>query len=94
MAVSVKHSFEDSWLSKALVYYKIIDESLLEELVMRNTEEKYFYDILLKNDYLNENEVKQFVNIALQIPSIDLDKIKPEAEKVELLCNKYTIQKW
>ena len=54
MAVTAKNSFKDSWLSKALVYYKIIDESLLEELVMRNTEEGYFYDILLKNNYLNE----------------------------------------
>ena len=95
MALSAKVSIEDSWLPKALVYYKIIDESLSEELIMRNTEEKYFYDILLKNDYLNENEVKQFVNVALQIPSVNMDKIKPEKKVLQLIpeevCRRYNL---
>jgi len=95
MAVSAKNSIEDSWLSKALVYYKVIDESLFKELVMRNAEEKYFYNILVKNDYLNEREISQFVNVALQIPSLDLERIKPEKDVLqkipEEICRRYNL---
>ncbi|MCB0283666.1 MAG: Flp pilus assembly complex ATPase component TadA [Calditrichaeota bacterium] len=95
MDVSVKHSTEDSWLSKALVYYQIIDESLFQELVMRNAEERYFYNILTRNDYLNEKEIRQFVKIALQIPTVDLDKIVSEKEVIDLIpeevCRRYNL---
>ena len=95
MTLNAKNSLEDSWLSKALIYYKILDQSLFKELVMRNTEEKYFYDILLKNNYLNEREVRQFVNIALQIPSLDVDHVKPEKDVLQKIpedvCRRYDL---
>lgn len=95
MATNVKHSLGDSWLSKALVYYQIIDESLFEELVMRNSDEKHFYNILTKHDYLNEKEIRQFVKLALQIRTVDLDKVAAEKDVIEAIpediCRRYNL---
>ncbi|KAA3617275.1 MAG: type II/IV secretion system protein [Calditrichaeota bacterium] len=95
MDVGGKHVYEDNWLAKALVYYQIIDQSLYEELVFRNSDEKFFAKILTDNDYLNDKEIRQFVKLALQIPTINLDKIDAEKDVLEAipeeLCLRYNL---
>ncbi len=93
MEVATKHQFEDNWLAKALVYYKIIDKTLYEELAYRNTDQRYFYRVLTDNDFLNDDEIRQFVKVALQIPTVNLDKVDAESDVIKLipedLCQRF-----
>ncbi len=95
MNVGVKHPFEDSWLAKALVYYQVIDQSLYEELAVKNSDVKYFANILTDNDYLSEKEIRQFVKLALQIPTVSLEKVIAEPDVIELIpeevCQAYNL---
>jgi len=95
MNVDSKHSFDDNWLAKALVYYQVIDQSLLQELTFRNSDEKYFAKILTDNDYLNDKEIRQFVKLALQIPTVQLDKVDAEKNVLDIvpedICSKYNL---
>ncbi len=93
MDITDKLPFEDNWLARAFVYYKVIDKSLAEELAYRYSDQRYFYDILTNNNFLNANEIRQFVKIALQIPGVNLDKVDADPEVLELLpeevCQRY-----
>ncbi len=93
MDISDKLPFEDSWLARAFVYYKVIDKSLAEELAYRYSDQRYFYNILTANNFLNPNEIRQFIKIALQIPSVNLDKVDAEQEVLDLIpeevCQRY-----
>jgi type IV pilus assembly protein PilB len=95
MNVGVKHPFEDSWLAKALVYYQVIDQSLYEELAVKNSDVKYFANILTDNDYLSEKEIRHFVKLALQIPTVSLEKVMAEPDVIELIpeevCQAYNL---
>ncbi len=95
MAIAHKHVFKDDWLVKALLYYQIIDENLYDELVSRFSNEEYFFDVLVKNNYLQKEDLITFIEEALKIPVINLDKIKVDPELVkkfpEDLCKKYQI---
>ncbi len=93
MAITNTHVFFDDWLVKALIYYQIIDESLYGELAQRFSDRTYFFDILVENNYLLAEDIAEFVQNALNIPSVDLDqtKIDPQVIKIipEKLCRKY-----
>ncbi len=95
MAIARKHVFKDDWLVKALLYYQIIDENLYEELASRFSNEEYFFDILVKNNYLQKEDLITFIEEALNIPVVDLDKIKVDTALVkkipEEICKKYMI---
>ncbi|MHB2152865.1 ATPase, T2SS/T4P/T4SS family [Calditrichota bacterium GD2] len=95
MVVTHKHVFEDDWLVKALLYYQIIDKELYDELAGRYAGEKYFFNVLIKNNYLQKEDLITFIEEALQIPVIDLDKIKIDQQLIKIipkeLCEKYQI---
>ncbi len=95
MEILEKISFEDQWLARAFVYYRIIDKALIEELAYRFSDQKSLYNILTSNNYLTANEIRQFVKIALQIPSVNLDKVDAEPEVIERIpeeiCRKYNL---
>ena len=95
MAIAHKHVFKDDWLVKALLYYQIIDENLYDELVSRFSNEEYFFDVLVKNNYLQKEDLITFIEEALKIPVINLDKVKVDPELLkkfpEELCKKYKI---
>ncbi len=95
MGVGHKHTFKDDWLVKALLYYQIIDETLYNELSMRFSGEDYFFDVLIKNNYLQKEDLITFIEEALKIPVVDLDKVKVDTnlmDKIpEEICKKYQI---
>jgi type IV pilus assembly protein PilB len=95
MNVGITPAFVDNWLAKALVYYKIIDQSLFEELAFKNSDEKYFAKILTDNDYLNDKEIRRFVKFALQIPTISLEKVDAEQDVLDVIpedvCQRYNL---
>ena len=93
MPITNKHRFRDEWLAKALIYYQIVDEALYEELTQRFVNEEYFYDVLVKNNYLLPEDIVEFVENALKISAIDLDQTEFDREVFKLipeeLCRKY-----
>ncbi len=95
MPVTHIHVFEDDWLVKALLYYQIIDQTLYDELATRFSSEKYFFDVLIKNNYLKEDDLITFIEQALQIPVIDLDKVKIDHKLIQKIpedvCKKFHI---
>lgn len=95
MAIAHKHVFKDDWLVKALLYYQIVDENLYNELVSRFSNEEYFFDVLVKNNYLQKEDLITFIKEALNMPVVDLEKIKVDPELLkkfpEELCRKYKI---
>ena len=95
MVMTHKHVFEDDWLVKALLYYQIIDQNLYNELATRFSSEKYFFDVLIKNNYLQKEDLITFIEEALQIPVVDLDKIKIEPKALENIpkeiCQKHQV---
>lgn len=95
MNLGHQHTFKDDWLVKALLYYEIIDRDLYEELSTRFSGEEYFFDVLIKNNYLQKEDLITFIKDALNIPVINLDHIKVDTkllEKIpEEICNKYKI---
>ncbi len=90
-----RHVFEDDWLVKALLYYQIIDETLFQELATRFSSEKYFFDVLIKNNYLQKEDLITFIEEALQIPVINLDKVKIDHNLLKKIpqdiCQKHQI---
>ncbi len=95
MPIAHKHVYKDDWLVKALLYYQIIDEELYNELVTRFPNEEYFFDVLVKNNYLQKEDLITFIEEALNIPVVDLEKVKVNPELLkkfpEELCKKYQI---
>jgi len=95
MDVRTGHKFQDEWLSKALLYYQIIDQELYDELAQRYSDEDYFFDILIKNNLLTASDIAVFVENALQIPSINLQEIDINPKAIELIpeeiCQKYIL---
>ena len=95
MDVRTGHKFQDEWLSKALLYYQIIDQELYDELAQRYSDENYFFDVLVKNNLLTASDIAVFVENALQIPSIDLQEIDINPKAIELIpeeiCQKYIL---
>ena len=95
MDISTKHNFEDEWLANALVYYQIIEKDLLDELSQRYADKKYFFDIMVENNYLLPEDIAEFVESALKIPFLKLDRenIQPEAIKLvpEDFCRKHKL---
>lgn len=95
MKSNVKHSFRDSWLANALVYYQVMSPALLDELAIRHADEKYIYSILTKNNYLNEKEIENFVKIALQVAPVNLDKVDAERNVLDVIpeeiCSRYNL---
>lgn len=95
MAVGHQHTFKDDWLVKALLYYQIIDQDLYEELAIRFPGQEYFFDVLINNNYLQKEDLVTFIEEGLKIPTINLDKIKIDANLInkipEDVCKKYQI---
>ncbi len=95
MKYATRHEFQDDWLAQALLYYKIIDDSLYQELVQRFSDQKYLFDILVENDYLLPKDIADFVENALKIKWVDLThvQIDPEAIKKlnEQICRKHML---
>ncbi|NOX88109.1 MAG: type II/IV secretion system protein, partial [Calditrichaeota bacterium] len=95
MGVTHKHIFEDDWLVKALLYYQIIDQALYDELATRFSSEDYFFDVLVKNKYLKKEDLITFIEQALKIPVIDLDKATIDQKLIQKIpedvCRKYHI---
>ncbi len=93
MELKNKHTFEDDWLAKALIYYQIIDENLYSELSQRFSSEKYFFDVLVKNEYLLPQDIVEFLEGALKIPFVNLDQTQLDKKALEAipekLCRKY-----
>ncbi len=85
MEVSTTHRFEDEWLPKALIDYKIISKSLLDELRARFPDQKYFMDVLIDNNYLGLEEIAVFVENAIQIPYVNLDQTEIDASVIKLI---------
>ncbi len=95
MIMTHKHVFEDDWLVKALLYYQIIDQNLYDELATRYSSEKYFFDVLIKNNLLQKQDLITFIEEALQIPVVDLSKVKIDPKALENIpkevCQKHQI---
>ena len=95
MNVKTESHFKDSWLANALVYYQVMAPGLLEELAIRHSEERYIYSLLTKNNYLDETEIKSFVETALQISPVNLDKVDAEKDVLEVIpeevCSRYNL---
>ncbi len=95
MEVQSKQKFQDNWLAKALIYYQIIDEGLYEELAQRFPDESYFFDVLIKNEYLKPEDIAVFIENALKIPTINLDKVSIDPKLIkqipEAVCRKNLI---
>ncbi len=95
MGVGHQHTFKDDWLVKALLYYQIIDQALYEELAMRFSGQEYFFDVLINNNYLQKEDLITFIEEALKIPVVNLDKIKIDTNLInkipEEICKKYQI---
>jgi len=95
MSVIRQHTFKDDWLVKALLYYQIIDQALYDELAMRFSGEEYFFDVLIKNNYLQKEDLITFIEEALNVPVVNLDKIKIDTNLInkipEEVCKKYQI---
>ncbi len=94
MAILNTHQFKDEWLAKSLIYYQIVDEALYNELSQRFSNEEYFYDVLVKNNYLLPKDIVEFVESALKVPAIDLDQTEFDENVFKIipeeLCRKYT----
>ncbi len=95
MPVIRQHRFKDDWLVKALLYYQIIDQALYDELAMRFSGEEYFFDVLIKNNYLQKEDLITFIEEALKVPVVNLDNIKIDTDLIrkipEDICEKYQI---
>lgn len=88
MELKNKHTFEDDWLAKALIYYQVVDETLYSELSQRFSSEKYFFDVLVKNEYLLPQDIVEFLESALKIPSVNLDQIQFDKKAIEAIPEK------
>ncbi len=77
--------YKDEWLVRALIYYQIIDEKQFSELSQRFAEESYFYDVLVKNNYLEPSDLVEFIESALKIPHVDLKKVRIEQHVAEVI---------
>ncbi|HGY55821.1 MAG TPA: type II/IV secretion system protein [Caldithrix abyssi] len=88
-----KSRYKDDWLVRALLYYQIIDEELYEELQQRFADSEFFYDVLTGNGYLQPEDIALFVENALKIPSINLDKVRLDPKIIKIIpeefCRKY-----
>jgi len=95
MNIASRHKFLDDWLAKALVYYQIIDESLLDELAQRFVNEEYFTDVMIKNKYLSAEDIALFIENALKIPTMNLEKVSFDTQVFEKIpeetCRKYLL---
>ncbi len=93
MKYSSKRTFKDDWLAQALIYYQIIDKGLYEELAERFSDRPYLFDVMVENNYLTPDDIAEFVESALKIRRIDLDKTKINTALLkqipEELCRKY-----
>jgi len=85
MDISKKHNFEDEWLANALVYYQIIDQDLFDELSQRFADADYFFDVMVKNNYLLPEDIVDFVESALKIPSVNLENLNIDLDAVKLI---------
>ncbi len=83
MALQTKKKFNDDWLVEALLYYQIIEQGLFDELSRRFAEDDYFFDILTGNGYLEKEDIAVFIEKALKIPTIDLDKVQVDGELIK-----------
>jgi len=95
MKYSTHHEFNDDWLAQALLYYQILADTLYQELVQRNQDRKYLFDLLIENKLLLPQDIADFVESALKIKWIDLTKIQIDPAAVdkvpEALCHKYLL---
>ncbi len=93
--VGVRRKFKDEWLSKALIYYQIIDKDLYKELEQRYSDEDYFFDVLIKNNYLTQEDIAAFIENALKIPTVDLEKLSIEPAVIKMIpeevCQKFLL---
>jgi type IV pilus assembly protein PilB len=72
--MQTKTKYQDEWLAKALKYYQIIDQKFIDELTLRYPDEPFFFDVLIKNDYLTPEDIATFIESALKIPVVNLEQ--------------------
>ncbi len=89
MDISKKHHFEDDWLANALVYYQIIEQDLFDELSQRFADSNYFFDVMVKNNYLLPDDIVDFVESALKIPSVNLDNVNIDLDSIKLIPEEF-----
>ncbi len=93
MKYGAKGIFKDDWLTQALLYYQIIDEGLYQELAQRFSDRRYLFDVLVENKYLTADDIAEFVESALKIKRVDLDKVEIDPALLKMfsedLCRKY-----
>ncbi len=95
MDVHTTNKFKDDWLAKALIYYQVIDEDMFGELAQRFPDEHYLFDVLTSNGYLMPEDVAEFIENALKIPTINLDNVTIDEKLIKLIpedvCRKHLI---
>lgn len=93
MKFGSKGVFKDDWLTQALLYYQVIDNGLYQELAQRFSNKQYLFDVLVENKYLTAEDIAEFVESALKIKRVNLDKIEIDTALIKMipeeLCRKY-----